>query len=61
LQQFNFEAQGGLVKNFLIRILLAAALILLTFAASQAQRDDENSSSVIPRQQGPANASHPAQ
>jgi glucose/arabinose dehydrogenase len=45
------------VKNFLIRILLAAALTLVAFAlvsSAQAQQADEDPAPATPRQQQPA-------
>jgi hemolysin activation/secretion protein len=45
------------VKNFLIRILLAAALTLVAFAlvsSAQAQQADEDRAPATPRQQQPA-------
>jgi hypothetical protein len=52
------------VKNFLIRILLAAAFVLAAFALApfaQAQQADEDPNAATPRQQQPTTASKSAQ
>lgn len=52
------------MKNFLVRILLAAAFVLAAFAlapSAQAQQADEDPTTATPRQQQPTAASRPPQ
>jgi hypothetical protein len=53
---YKFKSEVAFVKNFLIRILLAAALTLLTFglaSSARAQQTDEDSVPATPNQQQP--------
>jgi Protein of unknown function (DUF5818) len=56
---YKFKSEVAFVKNFLIRILLAAALTLVTFglaSSAHAQQADEDPVPATPNRQEPATA-----